>query len=352
MRSYRPNRHPALPGVLLLAALFALLFVALAGKANASGEIPTVNMCTNPSASGCAPGSTFSLPNLPGDEIEISFDADWVSAGGDFERLVVNVNLDEAYWELPIGLLQTQLGIYIDPPFSPNGDAFAGSSTCLARGTGGSVYVNVGRESDYLIICTFVSSTTPGGALTVFDDEELTWALTLKQTAPPGSTVIAFSGWNVTHAPSDIHIFGVSGPSAIQNIIVDVQPLCALDSDGDFVCDDEDNCRYIQNGGQRDDDEDGYGNLCDPDVTQDCVTGGPDLALAFDHSFAASDGEGLWDPIAVGAYDVDESGVVGSPDLNVIYGWSFLPPGPSGRTCAVCTATPPTVAGTGVCPAL
>lgn len=44
----------------------------------------------------------------------------------------------------------------------------------------------------------------------------------------------------------------------------DVPPVCASDSDGDGVCDDEDNCVQTPNPDQADSDNDGVGDACEP----------------------------------------------------------------------------------------
>ncbi len=51
-----------------------------------------------------------------------------------------------------------------------------------------------------------------------------------------------------------------------------------VDSDGDGVADDTDNCTLVTNPGQRDTDDDGYGNVCDGDFNQDGVVNFGDLA--------------------------------------------------------------------------
>ncbi len=115
------------------------------------------------------------------------------------------------------------------------------------------------------------------------------------------------------------------------------------DADGDGAWDmGHDNCLGLPNPSQRDDDEDGYGNPCDWDVTQDCAIGGPDLATTFARLFDANP----WSPKNRGAYDVTEDNLVGGPDLAAIFENLFGNPGPTTRPCANCLAAP----GGGVCP--
>jgi hypothetical protein len=120
--------------------------------------------------------------------------------------------------------------------------------------------------------------------------------------------------------------------------------VCAVDADGDGVCDSDgsDNCTEKFNPGQRDDDEDGYGNLCDWDINNDCVAGAPDIALVFSRPLDAAP----WNPKSDGAYDITEDDVVGAPDIAQIFAHPLEPPGPSSRACADCSAA----IGTGVCP--
>jgi hypothetical protein len=111
------------------------------------------------------------------------------------------------------------------------------------------------------------------------------------------------------------------------------------DQDGDTVADDVDNCLTDPNGApgqpagalmaQCDTDQDGYGNACDPDVSNDGVVGGPDYGPVT-AIFGVS---GL-----LIASDVNCDGVVGGPDYGPITANFGGAPGPSGLSCA---GTPP-----------
>jgi hypothetical protein len=126
-------------------------------------------------------------------------------------------------------------------------------------------------------------------------------------------------------------------------------PTCLGDADSDGICDVEeggDNCLGVANPAQRDDDEDGYGNICDTDTNQDCATGAADLSGVF-VDFGAS---APWAPKSGGAFDVDEGGSVGAGDLGAVFNNFGSSPGPSGKACADCLATPTTGLGLGTCP--
>lgn len=117
-------------------------------------------------------------------------------------------------------------------------------------------------------------------------------------------------------------------------------PPCT-DTDGDTICDTDDNCTLISNAGQRDDDLDGYGNLCDTDLDQDCISGTLDAGQISGTWLQGPP----WNPNPVGngttgAFDIDQDNIIGTLDAGQISGNWLGPPGPSGHACAAwCNGT-------------
>ena len=87
------------------------------------------------------------------------------------------------------------------------------------------------------------------------------------------------------------------------------------------MADDSDNCSIAANADQRDTDGDGFGNICDADLSDDCIVNAVDLGILKSVFFSA-------DPDA----DFDGSGAVNAVDLGIFKALFFLPPGPSGIT--------------------
>jgi hypothetical protein len=105
------------------------------------------------------------------------------------------------------------------------------------------------------------------------------------------------------------------GFSALASILV------ATDTDADGVPDLGDNCQLLPNADQRDTNADGFGNLCDADLDNNCIVRFRDVlrirALL-----------GTPNPDA----DLNGDGVVNLPDLQRALAYRGLPPGPSGVT--------------------
>jgi hypothetical protein len=93
----------------------------------------------------------------------------------------------------------------------------------------------------------------------------------------------------------------------------------AADSDDDGLGDNIDNCTLIGNADQRDTDEDGYGNRCDPDLTNNGIVNFEDLA-ALKAVFLTADENA----------DFSGDSIVNFVDLGIMKSFFFMPPGPSG----------------------
>ncbi len=96
-------------------------------------------------------------------------------------------------------------------------------------------------------------------------------------------------------------------------------PLPYLDSDGDGVRDELDNCTLVENADQRDSDVDGFGNLCDADLNNDGTVNAIDLGI-FRNLFFSDDADA----------DFNGDGVVNAIDLGTLKQLFFAAPGPSG----------------------
>ncbi|MFK8016896.1 MAG: thrombospondin type 3 repeat-containing protein [Gammaproteobacteria bacterium] len=92
-----------------------------------------------------------------------------------------------------------------------------------------------------------------------------------------------------------------------------------VDTDGDGVVDDQDNCTLVVNSDQRDTNGDGFGNLCDADLNNDGVINVADLGL-LRNVFFSDDADA----------DFDGDGVVNVADLGLLRASFFGAPGPSG----------------------
>lgn len=96
-----------------------------------------------------------------------------------------------------------------------------------------------------------------------------------------------------------------------------------LDSDGDGVDDTVDNCVETPNPAQVDSNADGFGNQCDTDLNDDCVTNFIDLGLLRIVFFSADS-----------AADFNVDGTVNFGDLGVMRAQFLTMPGPSAvATC-------------------
>ncbi len=91
------------------------------------------------------------------------------------------------------------------------------------------------------------------------------------------------------------------------------------DADSDGIADANDNCTLAANPTQLDVDEDGYGNMCDPDFNNDNVVNFADIS-AFSNVFNTTDA----------LADLNGDGAVNFLDFAIVAGYFLSPPGPSG----------------------
>ncbi len=101
-----------------------------------------------------------------------------------------------------------------------------------------------------------------------------------------------------------------------------------MDSDGDGVPDDIDNCTNVPNVDQIDVDGDGFGNRCDPDFDNNCSVNFLDI-IRYRASFGSVIGDPGYDPVV----DIDSSGAIGFIDYIAITVTFFGQPGPSTLEC-------------------
>lgn len=90
------------------------------------------------------------------------------------------------------------------------------------------------------------------------------------------------------------------------------------DTDGDAIVDHRDNCVGSANAGQRDTDDDGFGNLCDADLNDDCIVNATDLGILKSQFFSSNANA-----------DFNGDGAVNVIDLGILRTLFYAPPGPT-----------------------
>lgn len=91
------------------------------------------------------------------------------------------------------------------------------------------------------------------------------------------------------------------------------------DTDSDSFTDNEDNCILVFNPTQRDTDDDGYGNACDPDLNNDGVVNFTDISIWAQ----------VFNTMNNGAEDFNGDGFVNFTDFIIMRNYFLQPPGPS-----------------------
>jgi len=179
------------------------------------------------------------------------------------------------------------------------------------RDNAGETYVIFGRENDFppeLRMASLVEGDI-GLALNGIDSKDY------------AGTAVDSAG-DVNGDGADDLIIGASGPyGGPGEVYVVFGPVFAPsdDLDGDGVSNSADNCSTTSNPDQRDTDGDEIGNVCDADLSNDCMVNFTDLGALKVRFFSD-------DPDA----DFNGDGVVNFVDLAAMKSAFFQPPGPSG----------------------
>lgn len=142
------------------------------------------------------------------------------------------------------------------------------------------------------------------------------------QTLAFGFAQDLFSDTNPPEVASFKNLYDAAGDKT--TIIAAVQfsgEVAATDTDGDGIPDASDNCTQVANANQRDTDNDGFGNLCDPDFNQNRVVDPTDLSRLKSWLGKASPN---------GHEDLNGNGIVDPADFSIAKNYLGKPPGPSG----------------------
>ena len=107
-----------------------------------------------------------------------------------------------------------------------------------------------------------------------------------------------------------------------------LDPTESVDSDGDIIGDNSDNCTLIANPNQRDTDGDGFGNICDADLNADVQVNLSDFSLF--RGVFGSIAPGVVPFIAADHADFNADGQVNLSDFSIFRGMFGNAPGPSG----------------------
>ena len=150
--------------------------------------------------------------------------------------------------------------------------------------------------------------------VTAFDPNGL--KLGTESTDPSWSLPVESSFFGQAIGSVDVVMF----ESEIRSMTIDFDS-ALVDSDGDSIADNIDNCVLMENPMQEDADGDNYGNLCDTDLNNDCAVNFQDLGDLRTVFFTD-------DAVA----DFNSDGAVNFVDLGVMRDQFFGLPGPSGLT--------------------
>ena len=141
------------------------------------------------------------------------------------------------------------------------------------------------------------------------------------------ATPIMAKAEQVTHSYDDLNrlirtqyadgtIIGYSYDAAGNRTSQTVTP---KDTDGDGAPDQTDNCTLVANANQRDTDQDGFGNICDPDFNQNKIVDPADFSTIKLKLGKVS-------PL----HDLNSNGIVDPADVSIVKTYLGKAPGPAG----------------------
>jgi glucose/arabinose dehydrogenase len=219
-----------------------------------------------------------------------------------------------------------QTGTFIDT-FVSAGLGGLSAPTGMVFGADGNLYVSSNGDdsvkrydADGNLVGTFVASGSGGldnpYGLVIGPDGNLfvvsqATNAVLKYNGSTGAFIETFAADDLVNQPTAI----------LFSPITSVPHRTDFDVDG--VPDLEDNCTRQLNADQRDTDADGFGNICDADLNNDCIVNPEDLGIFRTRFFSN-------DPDA----DFNGDGVVNPIDLGIFRSLFFSPPGPSHVECS------------------
>ena len=172
-----------------------------------------------------------------------------------------------------------------------------------------------GREGTHYGSATAVE--LPAGSDWTHVSFDLTDIALIDGPAPPSTVLSGVTTLRILSAEAGPQW---EGDRIVSTLGVDnITALARPDTDGDGVKDYADNCTLVANADQRDTNADGFGNICDPDLSNDCIVNFVDVGAMKSVFFGS-------DPDA----DLTGNGAVNFEDLGIMKAFFFEPPGPSG----------------------
>lgn len=202
------------------------------------------------------------------------------------------------------------------------------------------MWINPDAGTEFTLEINIQEDENGDGFITPAEDEEWQYSCVI---GPAGPCAISGGGWQKVEMPLadfvDDFTFLFGGDDVLNGVLHTMVAAVVgatndavtfrtdqwqfenssfVDSDGDGVGDDVDNCTNVANGSQLDANGDGFGNACDADFDDNCIINFLDIST-FAPEFNGTN------PV----YDIDGSGAVNFLDYIQVTGAFGGQPGPS-----------------------